>query len=90
LFCADSNGSHYLDGMLDAFRVWKGSGITAEQVSTLVNGGNGLTHAELPADLLTNLKASWDFDTSTGNLVDGTGVHTLTNTNGVAFPDLAA
>ncbi len=82
--CASTNLSAmttFMDGRLDTGGLWLRA-LSADDVTTLYNGGVGLAYRDLTTGMKANLSAWWDVD---GTPNDATGVNTLTNTNGVTY-----
>jgi hypothetical protein len=80
--------SNALDGRLQGCALWIGAGavLTAAQREALYNGGNGLTYAQLGAEIKAALVSWWpctEFSTGAGAIsrADAHGANTLTDNN---------
>jgi hypothetical protein len=82
-------GFNPMNGVIDCVGIWKsastaGGLLTAAQITTLYNNGVGMAYRDLPTSLSSTalLQAWWDFD---NNLIDRTGVHTLSRNGNIGF-----
>jgi hypothetical protein len=74
--------SNYLIGILDSWGFWKKK-LTADEVTSLYNSGNGRRHCQLSGSLLTNLNFWYDLPENTGTRFDSTSNdNDLTDTGG--------
>lgn len=79
----------YFGGRLDSWGWHKGVTLSASQVTTLYNSGNGLTYASLPTTLRANLVSWWDMDEQYGIRYDSVGSNHLVPGNSIIAPGIA-
>lgn len=75
-------GGTYLDGRVTGVGFWKRV-LTADERTTLYNGGIPLQYAELTDAMKTSMVSWWELSEASGDRADSHGTNTLTDTNTV-------
>lgn len=67
-----TSGTNYLGGRMDSWGMWHRL-LTTDERDWLYNSGNGRIYTDLDSTLKTDLKFWYDFDETSGNLLDKQG-----------------